>query len=237
MAATQRSPGKPGTETFRMGFGCPRRTTPSPSSTLMNRAYRTFSVRCCPSPEANNTTVRMLTRRGFGYHSADALIAITMLKRSGLRRRPPRPLTPTGPSSYHSSRLTPEWITADPRKQQWSRRHEVAAGLPGFLVLGSWVGLNGAAGQQRCGSAVALSGVRKTATRCLPPGHRPAAARLFHADRGPHVHLAVSVRSRPAQCLAEIVAEDVRPALLLWREHYPEDMSSPVASGPPHSES
>ena len=28
--------------------------------------------------EANNTTVRMLTRRGFGYHSADALIAITM---------------------------------------------------------------------------------------------------------------------------------------------------------------
>ena len=34
--------------------------------------------------EANNTTVRMLTRRGFGYHSADALIAITMLKRSGL---------------------------------------------------------------------------------------------------------------------------------------------------------
>ena len=34
--------------------------------------------------EANNTTVRMLTRRGFGYHSAEALIAITMLKRSGL---------------------------------------------------------------------------------------------------------------------------------------------------------
>lgn len=34
--------------------------------------------------EANNTTVRMLTRRGFGYHSPEALIAITMLKRSGL---------------------------------------------------------------------------------------------------------------------------------------------------------
>jgi transposase len=41
--------------------------------------------------EANNTTVRMLTRRGFGYHSAEALIAITMLKRSGLVPRPPRP--------------------------------------------------------------------------------------------------------------------------------------------------
>ena len=48
--------------------------------------------------EANNTTVRMLTRRGFGYHSADALIAITMLKRSGLcpdlPGRSPRPAHP-----------------------------------------------------------------------------------------------------------------------------------------------
>ena len=48
--------------------------------------------------EANNTTVRMLTRRGFGYHSADALIAITMLKRSGLcpdlPGRPPRHTSP-----------------------------------------------------------------------------------------------------------------------------------------------
>ncbi len=45
--------------------------------------------------EANNTTVRMLTRRGYGYHSAESLIAITMLKRSGLcpdlPGRPPRP--------------------------------------------------------------------------------------------------------------------------------------------------
>jgi transposase len=49
--------------------------------------------------EANNTTVRMLTRRGFGYHSAEALIAITMLKRSGLcpdlpGRRPQHPSPP-----------------------------------------------------------------------------------------------------------------------------------------------
>lgn len=48
--------------------------------------------------EANNTTVRMLTRRGFGYHSADSLIAITMLKRSGLcpdlPGRSPRPAHP-----------------------------------------------------------------------------------------------------------------------------------------------
>ncbi|MGZ4543651.1 MAG: ISL3 family transposase, partial [Mycobacteriaceae bacterium] len=48
--------------------------------------------------EANNTTVRMLTRRGFGYHSADALIAITMLKRSGpcpdLPGRSPRHTSP-----------------------------------------------------------------------------------------------------------------------------------------------
>lgn len=34
--------------------------------------------------EASNTTLRMITRRGFGYHSADSLIAMAMLKRSGL---------------------------------------------------------------------------------------------------------------------------------------------------------
>ena len=48
--------------------------------------------------EANNTTVRMFTRRGFGYHSAESLIAITMLKRSGLcpdlPGRLPRPTNP-----------------------------------------------------------------------------------------------------------------------------------------------
>ena len=34
--------------------------------------------------EANNTTVRMLTRRGFGYHSQEAVIALAMLTLGGL---------------------------------------------------------------------------------------------------------------------------------------------------------
>jgi transposase len=34
--------------------------------------------------EANNTHLRVLTRQGYGYRSADALIAIAMLKRGGL---------------------------------------------------------------------------------------------------------------------------------------------------------
>lgn len=42
--------------------------------------------------EASNTTLRMITRRGFGYHSADSLIAMAMLKRSGLC--PPLPGRP-----------------------------------------------------------------------------------------------------------------------------------------------
>ena len=34
--------------------------------------------------EANNTHLRVLTRQGYGYQSADALIAMAMLKRGGL---------------------------------------------------------------------------------------------------------------------------------------------------------
>ena len=68
--------------------------------------------------EANNTTVRMLTRRGFGYHSPEALIAITMLKRSGLCPELPGRSPRHDPSPNRSSRLTAKWITADPRKQQ-----------------------------------------------------------------------------------------------------------------------
>jgi len=34
--------------------------------------------------EANNTQLRLLTRQAFGYHSAEALIAMATLKRSGL---------------------------------------------------------------------------------------------------------------------------------------------------------
>jgi transposase len=34
--------------------------------------------------EANNTHLRVLTRQGYGYHSAEALIAMAMLRRGGL---------------------------------------------------------------------------------------------------------------------------------------------------------
>jgi transposase len=34
--------------------------------------------------EANNTHLRLLTRQGYGYHSAHALITMAMLKRGGL---------------------------------------------------------------------------------------------------------------------------------------------------------
>ncbi len=34
--------------------------------------------------EANNTHLRVLTRQGYGYRSAEALIAMAMLKRGGL---------------------------------------------------------------------------------------------------------------------------------------------------------
>ncbi|GAA3742067.1 hypothetical protein GCM10022225_27050 [Plantactinospora mayteni] len=34
--------------------------------------------------EANNTHLRLLTRQGYGYHSADALITMAMLRRGGL---------------------------------------------------------------------------------------------------------------------------------------------------------
>jgi transposase len=39
--------------------------------------------------EATNTHLRLLTRRAYGYHSPDALIAMTDLTRGGLR--PPLP--------------------------------------------------------------------------------------------------------------------------------------------------
>lgn len=42
--------------------------------------------------EANNTHLRVLTRQGYGYHSAEALIAMAMLKRGGLC--PPLPDRP-----------------------------------------------------------------------------------------------------------------------------------------------
>lgn len=34
--------------------------------------------------EATNTHLRVLTRRAYGFHSADALIAMAMLTRGGL---------------------------------------------------------------------------------------------------------------------------------------------------------
>ncbi len=42
--------------------------------------------------EANNTHLRVLTRQGYGYHSAEALIAMAMLRRGGLC--PPLPGRP-----------------------------------------------------------------------------------------------------------------------------------------------
>jgi transposase len=42
--------------------------------------------------EANNTHLRVLTRQGYGYHSAESLIAMAMLKRGGLC--PPLPGRP-----------------------------------------------------------------------------------------------------------------------------------------------
>ena len=54
--------------------------------------------------EANDTTVRMVTRRGYGYHSAESLIAIAMLKRSGLcPALPGRPLRPIHPRTTRTA--------------------------------------------------------------------------------------------------------------------------------------
>jgi hypothetical protein len=44
------------------------------------------SSTACPTPcsEATNTHLRLLTRRAYGYHSPDALIAMADLTRGGL---------------------------------------------------------------------------------------------------------------------------------------------------------
>jgi len=39
--------------------------------------------------EAMNTTLRLIRRRAYGFHSADALIALAMLTVGGLRPSPP----------------------------------------------------------------------------------------------------------------------------------------------------
>ena len=41
--------------------------------------------------EAINTTIRLICRRAYGFHSADAMIALAMLKLGGYR--PPLPTT------------------------------------------------------------------------------------------------------------------------------------------------
>jgi hypothetical protein len=75
--------------------------------------------------EAINTKIRLITRRAFGFHSPDALIALAMLTLGGLC--PPLPGRPPDPRKRHK---TPKARSTE----TYARAYLMAAGWNGRLI-------------------------------------------------------------------------------------------------------
>lgn len=79
-----RGQGEPGPYPIRWGAGGDQRQSATPRDARRLPPTRPSSLSSNARVEAINTQIRLITRRAFGFHSADALIALAMLTLAGL---------------------------------------------------------------------------------------------------------------------------------------------------------